>query len=69
MEDCANTQALNKYLDEQDRADIALENFLNAISDELSEIDEISNRIRSIANDYEGYDFTDDAIEAMKEIL
>ena len=72
---CANTEALNEHLAEQEKQESALVRFekimdihLDEISDEKDEtrfyagITEIEN----LAEDFEGYNFTDELEEAIE---
>lgn len=62
-----NINALNRYLEEQDKQSLALEQLEDYINDELKIIMEVSERIVKIADGFEGYDFTDEAKEMIKE--
>lgn len=64
-----NIYALNKYLAEQERAEKHYDYFLEDIEDELDAIREAVRNILSAARDYNGYDFTEEAIEEIKDIL
>ena len=50
---CANTEAANKYLDEQDRAAVKYESMIQALMDEI-EIDynDLHSRFDRIVKDY-----------------
>lgn len=43
METCANTYYLNKYLDEQDKAEEAVEYFRNCVQEEIGHIEELAS--------------------------
>jgi len=48
----------NKYLDANDKQDIALECFLR--EDTITELEKMIVQARELAKDYQGYDFTED---------
>ena len=64
-----NTYALNKHLDEIDEAEKAQEHFESSIQDELKAIDDAVGSIRNIAENYEGYDFSDLIKEIIEEYI
>jgi len=69
MERCANTEALNRHLAEQEKGETALENFFSAVENEIEELEDIITRIKNIAKDYEGYDFSDEIKDLVLEYV
>lgn len=43
MERCANTEALNRYLDQQDKAEEAMEYFASCVQEELGALEELDS--------------------------
>ena len=64
-----NIYALNRYLAEQERCEKYYDYFLSDIEDDLDAIKKAIRNILSAARDYNGYDFTEEAIEEIKDIL
>ena len=60
MERCANTEALNRHLDNQERQEIAREELFKLLENELEEHRIIVAKIQETAKDYKGFDFTED---------
>lgn len=69
MNDCANTAALNKMLDSQERQEKALESFTKMWDKSLEEIRVAIVVIKESAKDYQGYDMTEDLEDMIKEII
>lgn len=65
MERCANTNALNKYQEKLAKQSKAHERFIDEIDDDLLELQEIVQKLKKKAENYDGYDFT----EELKEIV
>lgn len=68
-ERCANTEALNQYLAEQEVDENAQENFLEEIEYLTDEISSHIEDIKSIAKKYEDYDFTDVIKETIGDLI
>ena len=64
-----NLHALNKHLDEVEAGEVAQEHFESSIQDELLAIDEAIGAIRNIAENYEGYDFSDLITELVGDLI
>ena len=65
----ANIQVLNKYLDQQDKQSKALEMLLDSLQDKFEEIEAIKTECLQIANDYQGFDFSDDVLQEIREMV
>jgi len=66
---CANTEALNSYMDEVEAGEKATESFLDAIASELDIISDAVWAIKQIAKGYEPYDMDDILEEAINESI
>jgi len=65
MERCANTEALNRHLDKQEREETAREDLFKFLENELEEHRIIVAKIQEAAKDYKGFDFTLDINEEL----
>ncbi len=66
---CAQTEALNQYLDGQDRDARMLESFESDVEPHLLVIEEAISRMKEIAKGYPDYDFRFVIDERVKELL
>lgn len=62
-----NMYALNKHLDEVDKAEAAQEAFEASVSDQLQKLSELVCEIKASANDFWGYDMSELADELIKD--
>jgi hypothetical protein len=67
--ECANTSMLNKFLADQEKKEAALERFEKSIDDRLVELQNIIRDIKVEAQNFEGYCFTDDLEDYLKDLL
>lgn len=67
--DCGNSYALNSYMEQIAKVENTYDMFLADISDDLDEMIDIIDRIKRLASDYEGYDFTDDLKDIIKDTI
>ena len=58
--DCANTVALNEYLDKQDYIERKWNELLKVLESDFEELAEIKRRIMNTASNFEGLDFSED---------
>lgn len=65
----ANTSALNKYMKENERFERAQAHFDMDIKEYLQGMEDLYYEIRTLANDYDGYDLSDYAQETVQEVL
>jgi len=65
----ANTQALSQHLEKQDKQSKALEMLLDSLQDKFEEIEKIKIECLQIANDYQGFDFSDDVLQEIREMV
>ena len=68
MELDGNIHALNSRMDEQETAEIALENFQYEVKDDLEEIGRMIEVLKSVSKDYDGYDFSDDLADMIGDL-
>jgi len=66
----ANTEALNRYLNEQSK----VENSLDSLTDdylekELDNLREDIEKIINISKDYDGYDFSEDMKQIIRDMI
>ena len=66
---CATENALNKYQERMRKQEISLELFLNSIDDDLSEIQELINKVKKRALNYDDLDFTDEIKDILKDMI
>lgn len=69
MNKCANSEALNKYMREQEQQEACLNHFIDDIDDDLVELDEMITKLKKIASNYDGYDFSEHLEDMIKEKL
>ena len=63
-----NMDALNKHMKKQDDATQAFERLIGgSLDDYLTDINALIDDAKSIAKDYEGHDFEDEAVEFLKD--
>ena len=63
---CANTAALNAYMDNLDKIERVYTSLMIDLESDFNELDNIKERILKTASDYEGFDFSEDIIEEIK---
>ena len=68
---CVNTYYLDKYLEDEDKKNLAYEDFINLVELELegSGISEIVEYLRQRAKDFKGFDFSDVLNDVIKDYL
>ena len=64
-----NTIAMNKYLDNQEKQERSLELLFDSIDDDLVLLSKEISRLQKIASSYDGYDFTDELNEYIKDLI
>jgi len=63
----ANTISLNKYLEEQEKRERFLSEFILYVN--MEEVESLINNAKELAKNYKGYDFTEDLEDMIKEII
>ncbi len=66
--ECANTQALNRHLQEQSNVENSFESLVDYLKVELANLQEDIEKILKISKDYDGFDFTEDMKILIKEM-
>ena len=64
-----NTIAMNKYLENQEKQERSYELLLETIDDDLALLGKEIQRLQKIASSYDGYDFTDDLNEYIRDLI
>ena len=64
-----NTAALRQHEQQQDRQEMAYSSLMKAIEDNITEIQKLIDECYSMAEDYDGYDFTEDVRAELEVIL
>jgi hypothetical protein len=64
-----NEMALAKYLADQEKRELSYELFLDSIDNELVEIAKIAEKIKRKSQSYDGYDFSEDIEEVIKDMI
>lgn len=66
---CANSEALNSYMRDQEATDKVIDGFVRETEKALLELREELELIRASAKNYQGYDLTDTCEEVIKDAL
>ena len=66
---CANSKALNKYQEKLKKQELSYDLFLTAIDDDLSEIQDLINKVKKKADGFDGYDFSEEIKEILGELI
>ena len=66
---CANTTALNKMLDSQELEEKSLSSFVANTFDIREEIENNIKFLLDMSKDYQGFDFTEDTKDFIKELI
>lgn len=70
MEDlCRVTQDLNRRDEEDAIYNLKLDSFFDRISGELETIEETIKELKELASDYNNYDFEDELVQELKDIV
>lgn len=69
MERCANTEALNRYQNKLEKQEKSFELLLDSLDDDLVEIQEMIDRVIRISRDYDGYDFSEEIRDTLKDMI
>lgn len=64
-----NTIAMNKYLENQEKQERSFDLLFDSIDDDLVLLGKEIQRLQKIASSYDGYDFTDDLNEYIRDLL
>ena len=66
---CATENALNKYQEKLKKQELSYDLFLTAIDDDLVEIQELIKKVKKKADDFDGYDFTEEVKEMLGDLI
>lgn len=66
---CATENALNKYQEKLKKQEVNYDLFLTAIDDDLVEIQELIKKVKKKADDFNGYDFTEEVKELLGDLI
>ena len=66
---CATENALNKYQEKLKKQELSYDLFLTAIDDDLVEIQELINKVKKKADGFDGYDFTEEIENLLKDMI
>ena len=66
---CATENALNKYQEKLKKQELSWDLFLTAIDDDLAEIQELINKVKKKADGFDGYDFTEEIENLLKDMI
>lgn len=64
-----NEAALAKYLEKQEKQETSLELLQDSLDDDLLMLSKEICRLQKIASQYDGYDFTEELNEWIKELV
>lgn len=65
----ANTYHLNRYLDQQEKQEKSLEILMENLDDRLVTLQKEIAALQRIASCFDGYDFTEEINEAIKDLF
>lgn len=66
---CANTAALNAYMDKEERREKAFIRFEKDVDAELLVLKHLVENLKKMSLDYEGFDFSDDLEEMIHDAI
>lgn len=66
---CAIENALNKYQEKLKKQELSYDLFLTAIDDDLSEIQDLINKVKKKADSFDGYDFTEEIKSLLGDLI
>ena len=66
---CANSKALNRYQEKLKKQELSYDLFLTAIDDDLSEIQDLINKVKKKADSFDGLDFTEEVKQMLGDLI
>ena len=66
---CAAESYLNKYQEKLKKQELSYDLFLIAIDDDLSEIQDLINKVKKKADSFDGLDFTEEIKEMLGDLI
>jgi len=67
--ECANSKALENYQEKLKKQELSYDLFLNAIDDDLVEIQELIKKVKKKADGFDGYDFTEEIKSLLEDLI
>ena len=64
-----NTIAMNKYLENQEKQEKSYELLLETVDDRLVLLSKEIQSLQKIASSYDGYDFTDELNDCIRDLI
>ena len=66
---CATENALNKYQEKLKKQELSYDLFLTAIDDDLMEIQDLINKVKKRALNYDDLDFSEEIENLLKDMI
>lgn len=66
---CAVESYLNKYQEKLKKQELSYDLFLTSIDDDLVEIQELIKKVKKKADDFDGYDFSDELKDLLEDLI
>lgn len=66
---CATENALNKYQEKLKKQELSYDLFLTAIDDDLAEIQDLINKVKKRALNYDDLDFTEEVKKLLGDLI
>lgn len=66
---CATENALNKYQEKLKKQELSYDLFLTAIDDDLAEIQDLINKVKKRALNYDDLDFSEEIENLLKDMI
>lgn len=67
--ECANSKALENYQNKLKKQEVSFELLLSSLDDDLAEIQELINKVKKRALDYDGLDFSEEIENLLREMI
>lgn len=67
--ECANSKALKNYQNKLKKQELSYDLFLTAIDDDLSEIQDLINKVKKKADSFDGLDFTEEVKQMLGDLI
>ncbi len=66
---CAIEDALNRHQEKLAKQEASLELFMDSIDDDLVKIQDLINKVKDRAGDFDGYDFSEEVKDALRDLI
>lgn len=67
--ECGVEKALNRYQEKLKKQELSYDLFLTAIDDDLSEIQDLINKVKKKADSFDGLDFTEEVKQMLGDLI